>query len=208
MRKNSGARTHPRPQLAGAARLQSVKVNRTASKPKPPPTETQAWEYALHAVSARAFSAGEMRTRLRRRQAAPEVINTVMAKLAEYGYLDDAALAGAYASARKENQGHGRERVLRDLRQRQVPAPVAEAAVAATYEDTDETQLIAAYLARKFRGKILHEYLAEPSHLASAFRRLRYAGFSASNSIKVLRRFSHQADELETEPDLETGANS
>ena len=43
----------------------------------------------------------------------------------------------------------------------------------------------------------LSAYLAEPSHLASAFRRLRYAGFSAANSIRVLKRFSQQADELD-----------
>ena len=168
-------------------------------KEKPPPTETQLWEYALRVISVRALSAGEMRTRLRRRKAAPEIVESTMAKLREYGYLDDSTFAGAYASARKDNQGHGKERVLRDLRQRQVPSALAEAAVVETYADTDEVELIESYLNRKFRREKLGDYLKEPAHLSSAFRRLRYAGFSASNSIRVLKRFSERADELEGE---------
>jgi regulatory protein len=142
-----------------------------------------------------------MRTKLRRRKAAPEIVDAVMAKLREYGYLNDQAFAGAYASARKENQGHGRERVLRDLRVRQVPAALAETAVAAAYEGEDEVKLIEAFIARKMRRPDLAAYLAEPAHLASAFRRLRYAGFSAGNAIRVLRRFSERAEELEGEPE-------
>jgi hypothetical protein len=46
--------------------------------------------------------------------------------------------------------------------------------------------------------------LAEEKHLVSAWRRLRYAGFSAGNSLRVLKRYA--ADEasleaLEGEPD-------
>jgi regulatory protein len=124
-------------------------------------------------------------------------VDSVLAKLREYGYLDDRVFAAAFAGARKENQGHGRERVVRDLRARQVPAAIAETAAAATYADADEVALIEAYLARKFRGKDLPEYLGEPAHMASAFRRLRYAGFSASNAIRVLKRFSERAEELD-----------
>jgi regulatory protein len=169
------------------------------SKDKPPPTETQLWEYALRVISGRALSSGEMRTKLRRRKAAPEIVDAVMAKLREYGYLDDSVFAGAYASARKENQLHGKDRVLRDLRLRQVPSSLAEAAVVKTYAESNEVELIETYLNRKFRREKLGEYLKDPAHLASAFRRLRYAGFSASNSIRVLKRFSEQAGDLEGE---------
>jgi len=180
--------------------MPAPRVPRTA-KEKPPPTEGQLWEYALRVISVRALSSGEMRTRLRRRKAAPEVAEAVMAKLREYGYLDDSVFAGAYASARKENQLHGKQRVLRDLRLRQVPAALAEAAVVETYAESDEVELIETYLNRKFRREKLGEYLKDPAHLASAFRRLRYAGFSASNSIRVLKRFSERAEELEGEPE-------
>ena len=41
------------------------------------------------------------------------------------------------------------------------------------------------------------EFLADPKNLAAAFRRLRTAGFSSGTSIKVLRKHSQMADELE-----------
>ena len=53
------------------------------------------------------------------------------------------------------------------------------------------------YVARKFRGRNLTEYLADPSHLASAYRKLRYAGFGSSACIRVLKRYSDRAEEIE-----------
>jgi len=57
--------------------------------------------------------------------------------------------------------------------------------------------VIEQFLARKYRGKNLAELLAEEKHLASAYRRLRTAGFGAGNSIRVLKRYAAQADLLE-----------
>jgi regulatory protein len=85
-----------------------------------------------------------------------------------------------------------------------VAPAVADAAVERTYKDQDEVALIEAFMARKYRGRNLGALLAEEKHLASAWRRLRYAGFSAGNSLRVLKRYA--ADEasleaLEGEPD-------
>lgn len=160
-------------------------------------------DYGLRALAARAHSAGELRTKLLRRAARQDDIPSVMARLKEYGYLDDRKFADFYAAARLESQGLGKQRVLRELRQRRVAPPVAEKAVGETYREVDETELVEAYLARKFRGVALKDYLAEPKHLASAFRRLRAAGFSPGAVIRALKR--HRADEealdaLEQEP--------
>jgi regulatory protein len=57
--------------------------------------------------------------------------------------------------------------------------------------------LIEAFLKRKYRGKDLGPLLKEEKNLASAFRRLRYAGFSSSESIRVLKRYASRAEELE-----------
>ena len=62
-------------------------------------------------------------------------------------------------------------------------------AVEAAYSGVDEVALIESFLARKYRGKNLGELLGEEKHLASVFRRLRGAGFSAGNSIRVLKRY-------------------
>lgn len=150
-------------------------------------------DYALRALASRAHSAGELRTKLLRRAARQDDIPPVMARLKEYGYLDDRKFAESYSATRLESHGLGKQRVLRELRQRRVAPPVAETAVEQAYREADETELVEAYLARKYRGVTLSEYLAEPRHLAGAFRRLRAAGFSSGAVIRVLKR--HRADE-------------
>jgi len=154
--------------------------------------------YALRSLGGRAHSIGELKEKLRRRAENAADVDTVMAKLKEEGYLDDRRFAESYATARLENQGLGKMRVLRDLRQRRVAPSLAEQVTEQAYQSTDETALIEAFLERKFRGKRLSAFLAEEKNLAAAFRRLRYAGFSAVASIRVLKRYAKQADELES----------
>jgi regulatory protein len=112
--------------------------------------------------------------------------------------LDDRRFAESYAAARLENQGLGKMRVLRDLRQRRVAPKLAEQVTEQTYEKTNETELIEQFLKRKYRGKKLGVFLAEEKNLAAAYRRLRYAGFSAGASIRVLKRYASQPEVLDT----------
>lgn len=153
--------------------------------------------YALRALGSRALSSGELRQKLVRRAERSEDVDAVLGKLKESGYLDDRRYAESYASARLENEGHGRTRVLRDLRQRRIAPALAEQTVDRTFRDTDELDLIDAYLKRKFRGKDLQSWLSEEKNLMSAYRRLRYAGFSSGNSIGVLKRYAQRAGEME-----------
>jgi len=153
--------------------------------------------YAVRALGGRAQSTGELREKLRRRAARAEAVDAGLAKLKELGYLDDKRFAESYAAARLENQGLGKMRVLRDLRQRRIAPQLAEQVTEKTYQETDETKLIEDFLKRKYRGKKLGEFLGEEKNLAGAYRRLRYAGFSAGASIRVLKRYAKQAEELE-----------
>jgi regulatory protein len=164
----------------------------------------QLMDYALRLLSGRAHSLGEIREKLRRRCAQAEDIDTVMTRLKEAGYLNDRQFSESFAKSRLENQGLGKMRVLRDLRQHRVAPKLAQQVVDKTFEDTDEVRLIEEFLARKYRGKQLGTLLSEEKHLASAYRRLQYAGFSSGNSIRVLKRYAKDAaenlDTLEDEP--------
>jgi regulatory protein len=155
------------------------------------------WDFALKTLAGRGLSIGELRQKLRRKAADPESVEGVIVRLKEYGYLNDAQFAESYATARRDTQGFGKMRVLRDLRQRRVAPAVAEKAVTTAYEGVDETAAIEQYLGRKYRSKKLSEFLAEEKNLASAYRRLRYAGFSSGASIRVLKRYANAAEELE-----------
>jgi regulatory protein len=161
--------------------------------------------YALRALSGRAHSLGEMREKLRRRCLRIEDIDTVIQRLKDAGYLNDRQFAESYATRRLEDQGLGKMRVLRDLRQRRVAPKLAEQAVEKTFEASDELQLIENFLARKYRGKKLGPFLAVDKNLAAAFRRLRYAGFSAGNSIRMLKKYAKEPEVLDTLEDEPSG---
>jgi regulatory protein len=162
---------------------------------------------ALRALGGRAHSSGELREKLRRRARNQEDVDAVLAKLKEAGYLNDRRFAESYAAARLQNQGLGKMRVLRDLRQRRVAPKLAEQVTDRTYEQTNEANLIEEFLRRKYRGKQLGVFLSEEKNMAGAFRRLRYAGFSAGESIRVLKRYASQPevlDALESEDSEQT----
>jgi regulatory protein len=157
------------------------------------------WGFALKSLGMRGLTVFELREKLRKRAQDPLDVDGVLAKLKEYGYLNDDRFAETFATARRDNQGFGKRRVLQDLKQRRVAPKVAEQAVQQTFDGVDETAMIEQFLARKFRGKNLHDYLQEQKHLAAAFRRLQYAGFGAGPSIQVLKRYAAQAEQLEPE---------
>lgn len=168
----------------------------TQRKPKLLPREGLL-NLALRALGGRAQSTGELRQKLARRAERAEDVDAVLSQLKDAGYLDDRRFAESYASARLENEGLGKMRVLRDLRQRRVAPALAEQAAERAYKETQEPELIDAFLKRKYRGKRLGEFLREEKNLASAFRRLRYAGFSAGASIRALKRYADQPEILD-----------
>src|ERR1700734_2144257 len=152
---------------------------------------------ALRALGGRAHSAGELRDKLRRRAQSDEDVDSVLAKLREAGYRNGRRFAENFASASLQNQGLGKMRVLRDLRQRRVAPKLAEQVTEQTYQATNEAELIEEFLRRKYRGKELGAFFSEEKNLAGAFRRLRYAGFSAGQSIRVLKRFANKPEVLD-----------
>ena len=165
---------------------------------KPPPLEAPALEaYGLKALEGRALSIGELKERLRRRAAHPADVDALLSKFKQYGYLNDRKFADTFAASRLENRGLGKARVLRDLRQRRVAPGVAQQSVDAAFREVNEVELIESFLARKFRHVDLPGHLAEEKRLAAAYRKLRYAGFSSANSIRVLKRYAARAAELD-----------
>lgn len=157
------------------------------------------WSYALKLLGGRALSTGEVRQRLTRRAGQACDIEIVINKLRDYGYLNDTRFAESFASWRRDNEGFGKMRVLRDLRQRRVAPSLAGEAVDRAFKDTDETAQIEAFLARKFRNTDLGQLLQDDKKLQSVYRRLRYAGFGSGASIRVLKRYASKADQIEEE---------
>ena len=152
---------------------------------------------AGRSLARRAQSLSELRARLKQRAARQEDVTEALSRLKEAGFLNDRKFADSFANWRRENQGLGKARVMRDLMARRVAPTVAKQAVDAVYSNSDETALIERFLERKYRGKELGKLLTEEKNLASAYRKLRTAGFSSGNSIRVLKRYAAAAENLE-----------
>ena len=153
--------------------------------------------YALKLLGARALSTSEVRVKLRRRAENPADIEPLISRLRDYGFLNDRQFADNYAAARRDREGFGKMRVLRDLRQRRVAPPLAESAVQTAFSGVDEVAMVEKFLDRKFPNVNLAAYLNDERHLQSAYRKLRYAGFSSGTAITVLKRYAARAEELE-----------
>src|SRR5580700_11407514 len=95
--------------------------------------ELFAW--SVRKLSGRASSVGELRTSLLARAQEASDVEGVLARLKDYGYLNDARFAESFASARLENEGLGKSRVLRDLRQHRVAPDLAASTVSKVYSD-------------------------------------------------------------------------
>lgn len=161
------------------------------------------WTYALRVLARRPHSVGELRQKLLRRAADRTIAIATMEKLSEYGLVNDKHFSEAFASARLQNQGFGKQRVLRDLRTKQVVGKTAEDAIQKVFEDTDESTLIHQFLERKYRGKSLPVFLQEEKNLLGVYRRLRLAGFSSSLSLATLRQYKSDLPELEEHEETE-----
>ncbi|MGI8992357.1 MAG: regulatory protein RecX [Bryobacteraceae bacterium] len=155
------------------------------------------WNYALKSLSSRAQSTGQLRAKLRERAENPDEIDALLARLKDYGYLDDKKFAESFASGRLENAGFGPARVLQDLRGRRVAPGLAENAVQQIYGDKDEVPLIENYIRRKYRTVEREGLFREDKDLASAYARLRRAGFSSANVARVLKKFAANPDLLD-----------
>jgi len=155
------------------------------------------FSYAVKKLSGRAASIGEIRASLKARALEPSDVDDVIARLKEYGYLNDARFAESFAAARLENEGLGKSRVLRDLRQRRVAPEMAQNTVSKIYAGQDEIALIEEYIRRKYRSAVRESLFETEKDLASAYRRLIRAGFTSGNSIRVLKRFAANPDLLD-----------
>jgi len=169
-------------------------------KPKPL-TESGLLDYALRALSARSLTQGELRVRLQARAARPGDVETVVGRLKQSGYLDDRRFAETFSRLRRENEGFGKLRVLRDLRRRRIGPSLAAKAVAEAYRDAEEAELIDRFLKRKLRYGDQPPALDDPRRVASFYRMLLRAGFTSAKILEALRKLSAQSewvDSLET----------
>lgn len=115
-------------------------------------TRTRTMQRAVKLLAAKPRSIGELRERLLEKKTTNEsVVDAVIKKLAEYGYLDDRRFALGYASSQVRQKPVGLHRLQRALQQKLVDQETAEEAIRLVFEETPETELIDRAIAKRVR---------------------------------------------------------
>ena len=95
------------------------------------------FERAVKLLAAKPRSVAELRERLLRgKNTNEEVVETVIARLREYGYLNDERFAFSYASYKVKQKPVGRRRLERDLKFKKIDSGVANEALEMVYAET------------------------------------------------------------------------
>ena len=132
-----------------------------------------------------------MKTRVEQDARSEAVITAVVARLKDYGYLNDAAFAETYARLRQQNQKFGVRRVRQDLQQKGVAKDLVAETLDARYSNTNEEALAREHLDHKRIHKP-----ENPKETARVMRRLVTAGFSTGVIYKILRQWDVPEESL------------
>lgn len=107
---------------------------------------------AIKLLTIKPRSVAELRERLLQgKNTNKEVVESVISRLEEYGYLNDERFAFSYASLKVKRRPLGRRRLERDLKFKKVAKGVAEEALELVYAEMPEEQLIDAAIEKRVR---------------------------------------------------------
>jgi len=169
------------------------------SEPAPEPLDPakareQTFQRAVKLLAAKSRSVAELRERLLTgRGASKATVESVVSRLCEYGYLDDARFAEGYASLRLRERPVGRRRLERDLWLKKVDKAVADKALDAVFAETPESELVDRAIAKRIRLRGRPKTRAEAKSL---FDHLLRQGFGYElTSEKVRAVASEDIDE-------------
>jgi len=171
-------------------------------------TEAELYDYAIGALARRMRSVAELKRLLRNRvEADTEIgktlVELIVVRLKDQGYLNDARYAAAFSSYRRDNEKFGRRRVVNDLKAKGVHGDVIEKAVSSVYDEVKEENLARDYLRRK-RLQKPKDKGKDQKQAARIFRQLTRAGFGAKTIFAILKKWD--VDE-ETLTELENEAS-
>jgi regulatory protein len=155
-------------------------------------SEDELYEYAVAALARRMRTVAELKRLMRARLEDPEseysetLVELVIRRLKDQGYLNDSQYAAYYSSMRRDNQKVGRRRVITELKTRGVHGSVIDKAVDAAYEGvSDEKQ-----------ARERMEKPKDRKEAARIFRQLMRAGFASKTIFAILKKWDVEDEVL------------
>ena len=188
-----GKRYRPRPESTNAETKPAPRILSVDEQ------REQLMMYAFRALGQRALSEAELRSRMLRRQPDPELVQGVLERVRELGYLNDEQVA--QAEARRRGVGSGR--VRQKLRQRGVDNTLIEEVIAERDPEA-EAEDARTLLTRRWPS---FQRAPDPQRRAFAFMLRR--GYSSSLIWPLLREVAaehlagHEAEGKPTDWDGE-----
>jgi regulatory protein len=126
--------------------------NETVISQSPEQIRSRTFQRAAKLLAAKARSIAELRERLLEgRGVTDNVVEEVIARLKEYGYLDDERFALSYASLKVKQRPIGRRRLQQNLKMKKVNNEVADKALDSVYAETSEEELIDRAIEKRIR---------------------------------------------------------
>jgi regulatory protein len=189
------------------ANVRDINDDTQAAKPKrvldPERARTRTLQRAVKLLAAKPRSVAELRERLLEKEwTDAEATDYAIAKLSEYGYLNDEQFALGYASARVRQKPVGRGRLARDLQMKKIDRELAEQTLEKVFEETPETELIDRAIEKRTRLRGRPKTRQETKSL---FDHLLRRGFSYDLIINKVRALS--SAELDEDEEFGGDAN-
>jgi regulatory protein len=165
-------------------------------------SEDELYEYAVGALARRMRTVAELK-RLLRMRVHPEseygetLVELVIRRLKDQGYLNDSQYAAYFSSLRRDNQKFGRLRVVTDLKAKGMHGDVIDKAVDTAFDGVSEEAQAREYLRKKrlVRPK-------DQKQAARVFRQLARGGFGTKTIFSILKKWDVDEEtltELESE---------
>ena len=189
--RGSRKRARPRRPSKNPADRQ-LREDVAAEKPRraldPEKSRSRTLQRAVKLLAAKPRSVAELRERLLEKEWTDDAAaDYAVAKLTEYGYLNDEQFALSFAQSRVRQKPVGRQRLARDLKNKKLDPETAEQALEKVFEETPEDKLIDEAIARRVRLRGRPKTREESKSL---FDHLLRRGFSIDLVINKVRALS------------------
>jgi len=168
--------------------MKSEEAEKTVRPLNPERARERTFQRAVKLLAAKPRSVAELRERLLEKQwTNPEIVEAVLGKLGEYGYLNDERFAFGYAAYKVRQKPVGRQRLQRDLQLKKVDRETADEAIKLVFEETPEEELVDRAIEKRTRLRGRPKTRAE---VKSLFDHLLRQGFSYELVARKVRATS------------------
>jgi regulatory protein len=154
----------------------------------------RAFQRAVKLLAAKPRSIAELRERLSERCSSKEVVETVIARLREYGYLDDERYALGYAASKVRQQPIGRRRLELSLANKKVDRKVAAEALDQVYTETSEEELLDRALEKRVRLRGRPKNRVEAKSLFDHLLRQGFPFELVGDKVRALAKYEDSDD--------------